>query len=137
MTLALDQWITNCEGVKLHVYKDSHGIDTIGVGHNLADGIPLNIAYALRDADIASARHEVMAALPWLQCASQSRQDAITHLCFWVGIASLLGFKKMLAAVQCADWQTAHDELINSSLHNDIPERCEQIANRLLTGFTP
>jgi periplasmic divalent cation tolerance protein len=54
MTIALDQWITNCEGVKLHVYTDTTGHATIGIGHNMANGITLAIATALLEERLAA-----------------------------------------------------------------------------------
>lgn len=135
MTQPLDQWIAASEGLRLRPYNDMHGFLTIGYGHNLSsNGISIAIADMLLDADIASAQKDVIRNLPWVLNASEPRQDAFVHLCFWIGIGSLLGFTKMLAAARDGDWDTAVQELLNSALHADIPGRCEDIANRLLTG---
>ena len=111
---------------------------TIGFGHNLSvNGIPIEIADRLLDLDIAAANKSIMNDLPWILNIDSPRRDAIVHLCFWIGIGALLGFKKMLAACESGDWQTAHDEVLNSRLYGDIPERATEVANRLLTGDTP
>lgn len=138
MTQDLEQWIMAKEGLRLKCYNDSHGFLSIGWGHNLAsNGIPIEIADRLLEIDIANAQKQVMANLPWAGQIGMPRFDALVHLCFWVGIGSLMGFKNMLAALKIGDWQTAHDELINSNLHDNIPERTEEIATRILTGDTP
>lgn len=138
MTIPLDQWLRQCEGLKLKPYTDPHGYLTIGYGHNLsANGIPLSIAGDLLDSDIATANDAVTHDIPWILTLDQPRREAIVHLCFWIGIGSLLGFTKMLAALQAGDWQTAHDEVLQSRLASDIPERAGEIANRLLTGVSP
>lgn len=138
MTQLLDQWIMGKEGLRLKAYNDSHGFLSIGYGHNLAvNGISIAIADQLLDDDIANAKKDVARNLPWALIMDTPRYEALVHLCFWIGIGSLLGFQKMLAACQSGDWQTAHDELLNSTLYNDIPERTVEIANRLLTGETP
>jgi lysozyme len=137
LTQPLDQWITDHEGVKLHPYTDTHGNLTIGIGHNLANGIPLSVAYSLRDLDIIAAQKAVITNFPWIKNIDMPRVDALVHLCFWIGIGSLMGFTKMMNAVRAEDWKTAHDELLNSKLFSDIPERTTEIANRLLTGVSP
>jgi len=137
MTIPLNQWITNCEGVRLHPYVDTTEHQTIGIGHNLSNGITLAIATAMLASDITDARKQVFAEFPWTGKLDMPRMDALTHLCFWVGIGSLMGFNKMLDALQSGDWQTAHDELLNSKLFADISGRTTEIATRLLTGDTP
>ena len=138
MKEALDHWLMRCEGLRLKPYNDEVGCLTIGYGHNLsANGIPITIADQLLDSDILNAQKDVLRNLPWVMSLDEPRQDAFTHLCFWIGIGSLLNFKKMLAAAQAGDWQTAHDELLNSNLFNAIPQRATEVANRPLTGDTP
>ena len=138
MTIVLDQWLKQAEGLRLTPYTDTHGFLTCGYGHNLtANGISIAVAEQMLAADIATAQHEVLTALPWVANIDQPRQDAIFHLCFWIGIGSLLGFKNMLAAVQGGEWQTASNELLNSDLARDIPERANAISQRLLTGDSP
>jgi lysozyme len=138
MTLSLDQWIIQKEGLKLKPYADTRGFITIGFGHNLsANGISINIATQLLNGDIAAANNAVTHDLPWVLQLDAPRRAAIVHLCFWIGIGSLLGFTKMLAACQAGDWQAASQELLDSNLHDTIPERTEEIATRLLTGGQP
>lgn len=135
MTLDLTQWIAGCEGLRLRPYTDSYGYLTIGYGHNLSEnGITIAIAQALLNSDIVAAQKQVFTNCPWIADIGIARSDALVHLCFWVGIGAFMGFKDMLAAAEAENWQAAHDTLINSTLHAEIPDRCEAIANRLLTG---
>lgn len=138
MTEALDHWLMRCEGLRLKPYNDQNGFCTIGYGHNLAvNGITISMADQMLDNDISSAQKDVIRNMPWVLGLDEPRQDAFVHLCFWIGIGSLMGFKKMIAAAQADDWQDAANEILNSKLHDDIPERATEIANRLLTGETP
>lgn len=135
MTQALDQWIMGHEGLRLKPYNDTHGFLSIGYGHNLASsGIPIEIADRLLEIDIATAQKQLLTNFPWLSNIDMPRVDALVHLCFWIGIGSFMGFKKMIDAVRVENWKTAHDELLNSNLFSDIPDRTTEIANRLLSG---
>lgn len=137
MTEDLSHWLMRCEGLRLKPYNDTHGYCTIGFGHNLStNGIPIEIADRLLDIDIANAQKQVLTNLPWVANIDLSRNDALVHLCFWIGIGALMGFKNMLLAAESGDWQTASNEVLNSHLHDDIPERCDEIATRLLKGDT-
>lgn len=135
MTKPLDQWIMAAEGLRLKPYNDTHGFCTIGYGHNLSEnGISILMADQLLDWDISCAQKAVIRNMPWVMSLDEPRQDAFVHLCFWIGIGSLLSFSKLLKAAQIGNWQGVHDELLNSDLYRDIPERTKDIATRLLTG---
>jgi lysozyme len=135
MTEPLDLWIARKEGLRLRPYHDKHGFMTIGYGHNLqANGITIAIADQLLSNDIAEAKKLVDRNLAWTANVDPARRDAFYHLCFWIGIGKLLGFVKMMAAAKAGDWKLAANEVLNSALHDDIPERAEEIANRLLKG---
>lgn len=123
------------EGLRLRVYTDTKGIPTIGIGRNLLKGITREEAYHLANNDIEEAIADLDRAIPWWTDLDEVRQRALTNLCFNMGIARLLGFHKMLAALQVADFVAAAAELLDSHWKNDVgPERSGRIHQMILTG---
>ena len=125
------------EGLRFKPYRDSVGKLTIGVGHNL-DDVPISYAAAMQilEDDILQAMGQLNGRIPWWVSLNETRQRALMNLCFQLGINGLMGFKQMLAALQDSDWQRAHDELINSKLNSQAPNRTGRTAQMLLTGLS-
>ena len=89
------------EGVRLMPYRDSEGLLTIGVGRCLERvGISMGESELMLDNDISRASAAVLAHIPWSDELDEIRREALINLAFNVGIKGLLGFKKMLAALE-------------------------------------
>ena len=125
------------EGRKPSAYQDSLGFWTIGVGHLIDDrkggSLPDAIIDALLDHDIAEHRAQVARELPWVMSRSQACQDALTNMCFQLGLGGLLGFKSMLAALQAGDYDGAKAHALDSTWARQTPNR----AARVVEGFVP
>jgi lysozyme len=109
------------EGLRLEVYQDSLGIDTIGVGRNLQDrGITKEELYALdipsintvyehgiteADAayllenDVQIVEEELLRAHPCVDSLDSVRQLVLVDMAFNMGVPRLCKFKKMWAAI--------------------------------------
>lgn len=136
------------EGTRRRPYKDSLGIWTDGVGHNIqADPAMLaRLAYllqrdltdaeidALLDHDIAAVCHNLDNQLPWWRGLDDLRQDVLANMAFNLGIAKLLGFKNTLAAIQRHDWATAASHMLQSLWASQVGARSTRLANQMLTG---
>lgn len=123
------------EGLRLRIYPDTKGIPTIGIGRNLLKGISREEAYHLANNDIEDASADLDRAIPWWSKLDEVRQRALVNLCFNMGIARLLGFHKMLAALQSADFAAAARELLDSTWKIDVgPERSGRIHEMILNG---
>lgn len=123
------------EGLRLRVYNDTKGIPTIGIGRNLLKGITREEAYHLANNDIEEVIADLDRAIPWWVQLDEVRQRALTNLCFNMGVARLLGFHKMLQALQVADFVTAAAELLDSHWKTDVgTERSGRIHQMLLAG---
>src|SRR3990167_9799347 len=93
------------EGLRLKPYTDTTGHLTVGFGRNLTTvGISLAEAEYLLDHDIARACADLQAALPWTVNLDDMRRAALTNMVFNLGLSGLVGFHKMLAAMQHSDW---------------------------------
>lgn len=135
MSETLEERITRHEGVRLKAYRDTLGKLTIGIGRNLDDcGISHDEAIVLLNNDIAKVTDQVQRAFPWTDLIDDTRRDALIEIAFQLGIHGLMGFPKMLAAIQAKDYDTAAQEMLNSTWHKQTPDRCEELARIMLTG---
>jgi len=133
--MTLTDQLMRDEGVVLHAYRDALGNLTIGVGHNLdAKGISHRAVMVILADDINDARHDLVAALPWVTKLDMARQDALTNMCFNMGIVGLQGFTNMLAALQAGDWATAAREALQSKWATQVGERATRLAHQFETG---
>ncbi len=127
----LDELIAN-EGMVLTVYKDTLGIDTIGIGRNLEDrgiskeeldhmDIPnINVIYEhgiseadaryLAENDVRIVESELLSAHPCVTGLDAVRQLVLIDMAFNLGVPRLCKFKKMWAAI--------HENKFTSSKRN-------------------
>jgi lysozyme len=136
------------EAVRRWPYKDTSTPprSTVGVGHNL-DALPLPAGwtYPLSDAqitqllmaDVGSTFHQLDAYLPWWRTLSEVRQRVIANMCFNLGIARLLGFKKALSAMQIQDWSTSAAEMKDSTWYGQVKDRAVRLCGAMLTDVMP
>lgn len=120
------------EGYKTHLYKDSVGLWTIGVGHNIEErGLSDRAIQVILDDDIAEAVADLERNLNYFSELPISCQNALVNLSFNLGIARLLQFKKMLIALKNNDWATAADELLDSRYATQVGQRALDVAEMI------
>jgi lysozyme len=144
------------EGLKLQVYQDTLGIDTIGIGRNLEDrgiskeelddmdiptighiyeyGITEADAVYLATNDVQIVEKELLEAHPCVAELDAVRQLVLVDMAFNMGVPRLRKFKKMWAAVHEKDFPTAAKEMLDSRWANQVKSRSVKLANMMHTG---
>lgn len=141
------------EGLRLKVYHCTEGKRTIGIGHNLdanpkfripvdgyniGDKIPDVItrgqAMALLGSDLVYIIDDLQKRWSHVKNLSLPRQDACYNMAFQLGCSRLMGFKKMLKALEQGDWQEAHDQALDSNWHKQTPARAKRVAGQFTTN---
>lgn len=123
------------EGVRLRPYRDTVGKLTIGVGRNLDDvGIDEAEAEFLLEQDIARTATTLDAHLPWWQQLDEIRQRVLLNMAFNMGIASLLGFKNTLAAMQAGKYDDAAAGMLSSKWAQQVGPRAQRLAVMMQKG---
>lgn len=146
------------EGCVLRAYRDSLGVLTIGVGHNLdadpvlrdrlvalAGGdehavvIDLATAERLLDNDIAMAEDDVRQHIPVASSLDACRRAVLVNMRFNVGLGvpgktGLLGFSRMLAAVERGQYATAAAEMMDSRWSRQVGARASRLAEQMRDG---
>ena len=129
-----EQYIKRHEGEVLTPYKDTQGILTIGVGHNLEHGISAAASDFIFKEDVDKAEALLSAKCPVFAQLDANRQIVLLDLCFNLGINGLLSFKKMLNALAVKNYQQAAKELMNSRYAKQVPVRAAESRDVLITG---
>ena len=141
--------LTRDEGKRNEVYKDSVGIDTIGVGHNLETGeLPpemrtelattgelsdASVNRLLRD-DVEVALKEVSAMFS--ECwddLSGLRKEVLVNMMFNMGYGTLAKFRNMIAAVHEGDYLRAGDEMLDSRWARQVGNRSRRLVQAMRT----
>src|ERR1700675_5074188 len=113
--------------MRLHVYRDSVGLYTIGVGHLIGQNmrmmdITAGECAALLDRDIDNAE-----ALAWSLVNNQAvwsndpRSRALVNMAFNLG-GHLASFKDFLAAVNASEWEHASVAMLDSKWAAQVGE---------------
>ena len=137
ITNLADQLVRD-EGEILHAYQDEEGFWTIGVG-TLIDarkggGITREESRYLLENRIAIAEAQVRTKLPWTLHLDEVRRAVLENMAFNQGIEHVLGFHKMLAAMQAGDWKTAAAEGMNSLWAKEVGDRAHRLMTQLERG---
>ena len=130
------------EGERAHVYQDSKGIFTIGVGRNVdykarGPGLRSSEIRIMLLNDIENVKTQLDNEIPWWRGENQARQRVLIDLCFNMGIGSLMGFKHTLAVLSQGDYIEAARGLANSKWATDVqPSRRDRLIEMLRNGVT-
>jgi lysozyme len=130
----VDQLIRH-EGMELKVYKDSLGIETIGVGRNLVDrGVTEEEARYLCNNDIEIVERELVQSFPIVSSLNDTRIRVLLDMAFNVGLPRLRGFKRMWAALDNQDYVEAAKEMLDSKWARQVKTRAYTLARMMESG---
>lgn len=125
------------EGEVLHVYLDTKGIRTAGVGHNLiAHGIDLPVGTPITqeqsdtwlDQDIQTVTDNLQSHLPWSDALDEVRFGVLQNMCFNLGIMKLLGFHHFLGFMESGNYDIAANEMLDSAWAKQVGNRAIRLS---------
>ena len=144
------------EGLRLEVYKDSLGIDTIGIGRNLEDrgitkeeldwmdipnmaivhtmGITEADAMYLAENDVQIVEEELVRAHPCVNKLDAVRQLVVMDMAFNMGVPRLCKFKNMWNAIHEEKYDVAAKEMLDSRWAIQVKSRSTKLANAMHNG---
>ena len=132
-------------------YRDTEGYLTIGYGCNIDggcmsaagfkwDGKPLNEAQATRllHFHAKQCKNQLKASnLGGFNQLNQARKDALTDMCYNMGIKGLSTFKNTLRFIKKADYKRAAKNIKSSLYCKQTKSRCRTISRIIKTGKYP
>ena len=144
------------EGLRLQVYQDTLGIDTIGIGRNLEDrgitqeeldwmdipnmdavyeyGISEADAMYLAQNDVQIVEEELLRAHPCVEDLDAVRQLVLVDMAFNMGVPRLCKFVKMWNAIHEQKFATASKEMLDSRWANQVKSRAVKLSNAMYNG---
>ena len=125
------------EGIRYVPYQDQFGNWTVGVGHLMANPISHAAVMQILNDDIAAAVLAVNGRLAWFPDLDEVRQRVLCNLCFQLGIEGLMKFTTFLGYMQAGNYEAAADDLAQTKLARETPERCQREIIAIRTGAMP
>ena len=135
------------EGGRHVAYRCPAGTLTIGWGHNLeakpvrglGPGSSLSDAEAesLLRADLAELAARLDLRLAWWRGLGPARAAVLLNMAFNLGLAGLLGFKRMLAAARAQRFEEAAAEMLDSRWASQVGRRAHELAAQMRHGRWP
>ena len=123
------------EGFRDKVYKCSAGKLTIGYGWNLEDNeLPERIAEMMLSYAIGD-KLQSLERLSWWCELSGARKRAIVNMAFNIGVAGVLKFKKMIAAIERKDFTQAALEMDDSKWSKQVGARADRLILMMNRGY--
>jgi len=120
------------ETLKLFVYKDTKGIDTIGVGRNLVNrGISTDEAMIMLDNDIQYFTNQLKTVIPWFDSKPDKVKTVLIDMAFNLGITGLLNFKNTLHFIEIGDYKSAAVAMLESQWAKQVGTRATEDADIL------
>ncbi len=136
MSEGLVDRIKRHEGLRLKPYNCPAGHLTIGYGHNLEEGISERIAEELLREDIDKAYKDYRLFIPdnVQTKLNKRREEVIVEMIFNMGINKVLGFRKMLKAIEEKDFNRAAVEMLDSRWARQVGKRAIELAEIMREG---
>jgi lysozyme len=123
------------EGFRGKVYKCSAGKLTIGYGWNLEDSeLPERIAEMMLSYAVGD-KLQSLERLSWWCGLNDARKRAIVNMAFNIGVAGVLKFKKMIAAIEREDFSQAALEMDDSRWSKQVGARADRLILMMNRGY--
>ena len=132
---ALKQQLIRHEGIVPHAYRCTEGWLTIGVGRLIdkdrGGGLsPDEIEYLLNN-DIERAHYQLIKRIGFWERLTHNQQQALCNMAFQLGVNGLLGFRRMLHALELGNKAMAEAEALDSKWARQTPNRAREVAAML------
>lgn len=145
---ALNAELDRDEGRRYKPYKDSLGISTVGVGHNLVasplpgEKYPMTDSRvdAVRDADVAKVEAALDAYIPWWRSLDDVRQRVLLNMGFNLGVGvpggqhGLMSFKNTLELIRTGLFDAAAAAMLRSKWAGQVGARAKRLSAMMATG---
>ncbi len=135
--------LTRDEGVRLHVYPDSRGFDTIGIGHNLdANPLPFDVSNGITLAqceqilqdDVRCITAHLVASLPWVVQLDDARRGVLLNMAFNMGVPGELKFHHTLDDTRAGNYAQSAADMRASLWYTQAGDRAVRLCKQMETG---
>lgn len=128
------EYILRNEGYRATPYEDTEGILTVGIGFNLEEGFTKEECMLILRHRMEKYVEELVDRVPVFLTVSSVRKIVLLDMAYNLGVSRLLGFRKMLAALEEGDYQLAALEMLDSRYAKQVKGRALRNARMMETG---
>jgi len=125
------------EGLRLRPYRDSLGNASIGYGHYLRIPISKTAALTILQNDVTYAwleGYNLPAAVLSADGLTEKRKEVLVEMIFNLGFHGVLGFKRMLKAIEQEDFDLVAKEMLDSRWAEQVKSRAIELADMMRKG---
>jgi len=130
------------EGFRSEPYKDSRGVLTCGIGHNLdanplpGENYPLSVQRAkeILAQDVARITSKLISDLPWIANLPDAIKGVCQNMAFNLGAKGLEAFHHMLTDIQAGNYEQAAVAGEQSAWYQEVGDRAKRLMQQLRTG---
>ena len=115
------------EGLKLLPYKCPTGHLTIGYGHNLENGISIEMAETLLFEDIDNAVKDLEKIFPVFDGFPETWQNIFINMMFNMGLNKFTEFKNMIEFAKIERWNLVINEMKDSVWYRQVKNRANEL----------
>ena len=131
----LEREIADDEGFRAKPYRCTSGKLSIGYGTNIQDGITREEALLLMRHRLGKVVDALESRLPFWTRLTDERRRVLANMGYQLGAGGLMGFKRMLVALERGDYEAAAREMLDSKwAKRDTPGRAGRLAERMRRG---
>jgi lysozyme len=128
------QLIVKHEGMKTHLYKDSLGNLTIGIGYEIQSrGLPVPVINHLCDEDI-NYHDGMLAKHLWYQVLNKARKAVLLDMAFNLGQHGLMSLDRFITALQDKNYNAASEIMLEYEWAKQVKERAIEDAKIMKSG---
>jgi lysozyme len=120
------------EGLRLKVYKDIFGNDTIGYGFALA-GFDKDDAEYFLNKKIQQAIQYLLT-FSWYKSLNDARKAVVVSMVYNLGMNGFGKFKRLIGALEKRDFDLSADEIIDSNAAKQLQSRYQRFAKMMRSG---
>lgn len=134
LLLAAKKLITKHEGLKTHLYKDSLGNFTIGIGYDIQSrGLPLPVINQLCEEDIHY-HYSALSKYLWFQLLNDARKIVILDLAYNLGQVGLMKLESLIIELQKKNYSEAAKVMLQFEWAKQVGQRAIEDAKIMETG---
>ena len=131
----LEREVAGDEGFMPIPYRCTSGKLSIGYGTNIQDGITREEALLLMRHRLGKVVAALESRLPFWPRLTDERRRVLANMGYQLGVGGLMGFKRMLAAIERGDYDTAGKEMMDSKwARSDSPARAQRLRKMMVRG---
>lgn len=124
-----------CEGLRLDIYRDTVGLQTIGYGWCIDRSSMRECEAEFRLHNDIVYHYDILNKnYPWFKDLSDGRKGALINMQFNLGVKGLSLFTKMLVALARGEYKLASEHALNSKWAKQVGNRAKRIAEVLRNG---